>query len=66
MGGNGQLGSPAPSVFSEFPAALLEGNRATGKIGIGGGIYELGTLTPSASAKVAGNFASTADPNVFP
>jgi predicted outer membrane repeat protein len=47
-------------------AVRIVGNRATGATGIGGGIYAAGTLTLSPNAIVAGNFASTADPNIFP
>jgi hypothetical protein len=47
-------------------SARIVGNRATGATGIGGGIYAAGTLTLSPNAIVVGNFASTADPNVFP
>jgi hypothetical protein len=47
-------------------AARIVGNRATGATGTGGGIYAAGTLTLSPNAIVTGNFASTADPNIFP
>ena len=47
-------------------AARIVGNRATGATGIGGGIYAAGTLNLSPNAIVADNFASTADPNLFP
>jgi hypothetical protein len=47
-------------------AARIVGNRATGKTGIGGGIYSAGTLSLSPNAIIAGNFASTSDPNLFP
>jgi len=34
--------------------------------GIGGGIYDLGTLTLAAATRIANNFASTSGPNVAP
>jgi len=56
----------ATNSVSTIGVARIVGNRAIGTTGIGGGIYALGTLTLSPAAIIVGNFASTADPNIFP
>jgi hypothetical protein len=56
----------ATNSVSTIGVARIVGNRAIGATGIGGGIYVLGTLALSPAAIVVGNFASTADPNLFP
>lgn len=63
-GGGIYSGDSSSTLRLKESAVIL--NRAAGSPGIGGGIYDPGSLTLGAGTVVFGNFASTSNPDVFP
>jgi len=66
--GNGEGGGIYNSGTSTLTctSCSIMGNSALGSTGLGGGIYNLGTLIFDSATAITNNQASTSNPNIFP